>query len=39
MFGRDLHHGLLVIRTHGTEAVVKIEHYAFKTRKTRPSGQ
>jgi hypothetical protein len=25
----------LVIRTHGTETVVKIERYVFKTRKTR----
>jgi len=25
----------LVIRTHGTDTVVKIERYVFKTRKTR----
>jgi hypothetical protein len=27
----------LVIRTHGTDTVVKFDHYVFKTRKTRPS--
>jgi len=28
---------VLVVRTHGTDTLVKIERYVFKTRKPRPS--